>query len=282
MDDNELRALLARVQTGDLSPEEAAAALGADEDDRERSSRADDPHRRAEPADAVGGSSGTDFSAVRLVRVRATANRTKVIGDPSVRTLRVDGPHRLRMEGDQAIVENEVGEELFGDGTRHIRINHRGGARGLRIQGLQGLQGLRNHEVLEVRVNPSISVDFDCDAGMIEVIGVEGPLSGRVNAGNAVIEGFAGPIALSVNAGKLRARGRLDGGESSVDVNVGKADVILDPGSSVRIAKSATLGSAEVDDDVVGAGAGTLRISCSLGAIRVHSPEGSLSMEHRV
>jgi hypothetical protein len=205
--------------------------------------------------------------------------RTKVIGDPAVRTLRVEGPHRIRIEGDEAFVENEMSDDLFGgEGGRHIRINGRSGRR-VRIQGIQGFRG---HEILEVRVNPSLPLDFDCDAGMIEIIGVAGALTGRINAGNAVIEDFAGPINLSVNAGKLRARGRLTGGSSTVDVNVGKADVLLEPGSSVRIVKSATLGSAEADDDVVGGGDGTLRVTCSLGAVRVHSPTSSLRMEHRV
>jgi hypothetical protein len=278
MDDDELRALLARVQAGELTPEEAAALLqppAPPTDDRppESAPPPGDGGRRRPSADA------SDFEGVRIVRVRSTANRTKIIGDRSVRTLRVQGPHRIRIDGDEAVVENEIGEDLFGgEGSRHIRIAANAGRR-VRIQGIQGFRG---HEVLEVRINPSLPLDFDCDAGMIEILGTEAPLSGRVNAGNAVIEDFTGTINLSVNAGKLRASGRIDGGSSSVDVNVGKADVLLEPGSNVRILRSATLGSAEADDDVVGAGDGTLRITCSLGAVRVHSPNGSLRMEHRL
>jgi hypothetical protein len=274
MDDDELRALLARVQTGELTPEQAAAQLQPEPDPPEPSQATPQESERA-----------TSFSGTRTVRLRATANRTRVIGDASVQTVSVSGPHRIRVEGDTVIVENDIGDEIFGDGARHIRIQSRARGRGgIRIQGLQGLQGIqgfRGHEVLEVRMNPALTLDFDCDAGTIEVHGVEGPLTGRINAGNAVVEDFNGPIHLSVNAGKLRASGRLDGGTSSVDVNVGKADVLLEEGSNVRIIRTATLGSAESDDDVVGTGSGTLRVTCSLGAARIHSPEGSLSFRHR-
>jgi hypothetical protein len=278
MDDDELRALLARVKAGEVSPEEAAVALGGRDvgaDDPNDETDADDdeaddeaPPRRRDAGPRPRGGDGFDFSGVRIVRLKATANRTKVVGDPSVRTVQVTGPHRLRVEGDRVIVENEIGDENIGFGEgRHIRIS---GIRGAKIQGFRG------HETLVVRVNPSMPVDFDCDAGMIEVLGVAGTLTGRVNAANAIIEDFEAPFHLSVNAGKLRARGRLDGGQSSIDVNVGKADVILEPGSNVRIIRSATLGSAEADDDIVGSGSGTLRVTCSLGAVRVHSPEDSL------
>jgi len=271
MDDEEVRAILAKVQAGEMSPEDAVLALGAGRS-------ADDdagPDFDALPESPP----GTDFSGVRVVQLRATANRTKVIADPTVHTVKVSGPHHLRLEGDRLIVENEIGDEPFGrgskvtvgaDGERHIRIS---GMRGARIS-------FRSHEQLEVRVNPSMPLDFDCDAGTIEILGVIAAITGRVNAGSAVIEDFAGPLQLSVNAGKLRASGRLDGGDSSIDVNVGKADVMLEHGSNVRIIRSATLGTAEADHDTVGTGAGTLRVTCSLGSIRVHSSEGSLSIKH--
>jgi hypothetical protein len=274
MNAEELRALLAQVQAGEVTPEEAAASLGSPPD--------------AEPTDEVpptGRDDGaTDFSGVRLVRIRATANRTKVIGDRSVRTVKVTGPHRLVVEGDRLTIENEIGDEPFGKGSWVTSGGGRRGTRHVRISGVrsgrEALQGFRGHETLEIRINPTMPLDFDCDAGMIEVLGVNAPLTGRVNAGNCVIEDFDGPFELSVNAGKLRAQGRLDGGTSSIDVNVGKADVILDEGSNVRITRTATLGSAESDQDVFGTGSGTLRVSCSLGAVRVHSPEGSMTMKH--
>jgi hypothetical protein len=272
MNGDELRALLARVQSGEITPEEAADALGS----TVAAANDDGDGTTGEVDDA-------DFSAVRVVRIRATANRTKVIGDPSVRTVKVTGPHRLTIKGERLTIENEIADEAFGKGswvkasgergTRHIRIS------GVR-SGREALHGFRGHEILEIHINPTLPLDFDCDAGMIEITGIHAPLSGRVNAGNAVIEEFDGPIELSVNAGKLRAQGRLDGGTSSVDVNVGKADVILDEGSNVRITRTATLGSAESDQDVFGSGDGTLRVSCSLGAVRVHSPEGSMSIKH--
>lgn len=263
MDDMELRDLLSRVKAGELSPEEAVVALGVTEPTADAGAAQDAGTAQNAGEDADPG----DFSNVRVIRLKATANRTKVIGDPSVRTVRVVGPHRLRVDGHRLVVENEMEDEPFGFGGEggHIRITGLRSGRGARVGALRG------HDTLEVRVNPSMPVDFDCDAGMIEVVGTASALTGRVNAANAVIDDFDGPITLSVNAGKLRARGRLDGGSSSIDVNVGKADVQLEPGSNVRIIRSATFGSAESDGDVVGTGAGTLRVTCSLGAVRVHS-----------
>lgn len=295
MDDDELRAILARVSSGDLSPEEAAALLGGGTEDGGAEAHGDDGHD-GDDRDGFGGDpereagepkrrrlrspeedldGGADFGDVRVVRLRATANRTRVVSDPGVRTVKVSGPHRLHVDGDCVVVENELIDELTSRGRHGAYV---------RISGLRGgkVSGFRGHETLEVRINPSLSLDFDCDAGTIEVLGATRGLSGRVNAGNAVIEDFDGPFHLAVNAGKLRARGRVDSGDSTIDVNVGKADVVLDDGSSVRIVRSATLGSAEADDDLVGRGDGTLRVTCSLGAVRVHSPEGSLNIKHRM
>src|ERR1700687_3275183 len=101
-------------------------------------------------------------------------------------------------------------------------------------------------------------------------------LIASVQAGNGKVDGVHGPIT-----GTVTASGSLAGGASKVRVEMGSAKITLAKGSSVRIKARTTLGKVSVDGDkqnwdykperevVVGGGAGTLDIDCTMGTVKV-------------
>lgn len=273
MDEDELRRLLAAVQAGALTPEEGAALLGEDPPGQAPASGAptppEPPAAQADPQAKP--PAETRVEQVRRVRVRSAAARTVVVGRDGVHVARADGPHHLRREGDELVVDAEHDESW---GSFAFARNGRPRARRL-------ARGLVEERTLRVEIDPDLDLDFECDAGSIDVRGVRGRISGRVNAGLAVVEGFQGSVDLRVNAGHLRARGRLDEGASVVECTAGKLDLVLEAGSSVRITTAATLGQVDVPDAVVGDGAGTLDVVCNVGVVRVRGPEAADGVRHR-
>jgi hypothetical protein len=259
MNDDELRDLLASVQAGDVSPEEAADQLRVRRSDEETKPIDKEPPVVEHDQD------------VRRVRIRAVADRAFVQGDPTVRSVRVEGHHRMREEDGTLLIESDFGDldDLADDiglgfGGFRIRTGRRGFGPGFK------LHRLAERGTLRVTVNPSIPVDVECDAGNVEVRDVPGPLSVRVNAGNAKVIGINGPLIAVVNAGNLRARGRLRG-ESSLDCSVGKIDLELDDDTPIRVIKTVSLGSVDVDPDISGSGPDVLEVTCHLGSVRVRS-----------
>ena len=125
---------------------------------------------------------------------------------------------------------------------------------------------------LTVRMNPSLALRTTVQAGNLAIEGITGPVTSDVQAGNCSVLGFAGPINLSVAAGSLQANGRLDGGSSSIRCQMGEVKLKLDRTSNVRITAHSTMGKVAVegtDGGVVGAGAGTLDIGCTMGDVTV-------------
>jgi hypothetical protein len=121
-----------------------------------------------------------------------------------------------------------------------------------------------------VRMNPALALRTTVQAGNLAIEGVKGPLTSDVQAGNCSVVGFEGPVNLAVAAGSLEASGRLDGGASSIRCQMGEVKVKLDKTSSVRINAHTTMGKVSIvgtEDRVIGAGAGTLDIGCTMGDV---------------
>jgi hypothetical protein len=121
-------------------------------------------------------------------------------------------------------------------------------------------------------MNPALALRMRVQAGNVVIRGVKGPITSDVQAGNCIVDGFTGPVNLMVSAGNLEASGRLDGGSSAIRCQMGEVKVSLDRTSNVRINAHTTLGKVEVEgarDQVVGTGAGTLEISCTMGDVKV-------------
>jgi hypothetical protein len=238
------REILNQVASGTITAEEGAARLEALESQPAPEAVA--------PAPAPAASTG-----IRQVTVNSRFGNTEIVGDPSVATAVADGPHRARQEGDTMVIDQSLlpGETTFEFNRSRISI-----------------PGFNTRDMLVVRMNPALALRMRVQAGNVAIRGLKGPISSDVQAGNCIVDGFAGPLNLMVSAGNLEASGRLDGGSSAIRCQMGEVKVRLDRTSNVRISAHTTLGHVDIDgarDQVVGTGAGTLEISCTMGDVKV-------------
>ena len=238
------REILNQVASGSITAEEGAARLEALESE---------PTAEA-VAPALASAAGT---GIRQVTVNSRFGNTEIVGDPTVATAVADGPHRARQEGDSMVIDQSLlgGETTFEFNRSRVSI-----------------PGFSSRDKLVVRMNPALGLRMRVQAGNVAIRGVRGPITSDVQAGNCIVDGFAGPVNLMVSAGNLEASGRLDGGSSAIRCQMGEVKVNLDKTSNVRISAHTTLGKVEVEgvrDQVVGTGAGTLEISCTMGDVMV-------------
>jgi hypothetical protein len=199
--------------------------------------------------DRRGGSAqeGRDADGHRAARVRITAaaRTVRVIGDPSVNEVEIDGPHRASREGDTLVISG--GEDMErGFSFRSRRRSHRDWRDWSDLA-----EWRRVTEPLVVRVNPTFGLSVELSAGSLSVLSMHGPISTDLAAGSARFESVSGPLDLSTRAGSVRIQGRLVEGSSRIRCDAGSVSVRLDPGSSVRV-----------------------RAHVDLGRVRFHGPEG--------
>jgi hypothetical protein len=238
------REILNQVASGAITAEEGAARLEALE------SEAAAPESIPTQAQAPSG-------GIRQVTVNSRFGNTEIVGDPTVATAVADGPHRARQDGDAMVFDQSLlsGETTFEFNRSRISI-----------------PGFNTRDKLIVRMNPALALRMRVQAGNVSIRGVRGPITSDVQAGNCIVDGFAGPVNLMVSAGNLEASGRLDGGSSAIRCQMGEVKVNLDRTSNVRIAAHTTMGKVDIEgvrDQVVGTGAGTLDISCTMGDVTV-------------
>ena len=236
------REILHEVASGTISAEEGASRLEALESTPPPPSRP-----------------GVQAPELRQVRVVSRFGNAHVIGDPSVAFAVADGPHNARQEGDTMVIEQSplTDDTSFEFNRPYARVS---------------VPGFDFNRKLTVRMNPSLALRTTVQAGNLAIEGIKGPVTSDVQAGNCSVLGFAGPINLSVAAGSLQANGRLDGGSSSIRCQMGEVKLKLDRTSNVRITAHSTMGKVAVegtDGGVVGAGAGTLDIGCTMGDVTV-------------
>ena len=139
------------------------------------------------------------------------------------------------------------------------------------------------HRKLTVRMNPELALVATVQAGNVIVNGVHGPITGDVQAGQCKVSDFRNVLNLVVQAGDVTATGRLDGGASKIRCEMGSVKVNLEKGSSVRITARTTMGKVAIEsandrrdlvartarDVVIGSGAGTLDVQCTMGSVKV-------------
>lgn len=242
------REILSQVAAGTISAEEGAARLEALES-------APEPAPQTPPAPAQ-----PPAGAVTKVRVTSRFGNAEIIGDPTVATVVAEGPHKARQEGDTMLIDQSV---LSDDGNT-FEFN--------RPYARVSIPGFEFNRNLIVRMNPALALHSRVQAGNVRIQGVKGPITSDVQAGNSIVEGFAGPVDLAVAAGNIEARGRLDGGTSSIKCQMGEVNVTLDRTSNVRIIARTTMGDIKLEglkDNVLGSGTGSLDISCTMGDVKV-------------
>lgn len=265
------RDILVQVKQGLISPEEAAARLEAIES-------APPTPESAPPGDVPRAPDGP----VERLRIEAAFRTARVVGDPTVDTVVVEGPHVVRRSGGALLIEGDVAEQEEEEAARG-----RGAAfafsRANRPRVVIGL-GSRP-QPLTVRMNPSIPLEVVVSAGTLTVEGVRSEIRAEVSAGTVRIEGFASPLDVQVASGTVRASGVLDRGTSRVRCEAGSVRVNLERGSSVRVVAKAGLGKVTLpglrepargvligggsQEAVVGTGAGLLEAEASIGAVAV-------------
>jgi hypothetical protein len=253
------RRILEQVAAGELSPEEADELLrGVTE---------------APP---------TQATSVTKVVIRAGAGALEIIGDPSVAQADVEGPHHVSIEGDTLVIRGQLERGL--PGAFAINVGRR---RRIHV-GQDGVTiGRRHYAALRVRMNPSLELDAELDAGPLSISGVKGPVRARLSAGPMTIEGFERELDLSVNAGAIRAVGILTTGDSRIRSDAGAVRVRLHPSSDVHVKAHAALGKvslfdADDRDDLarrfgterrneatLGAGTASLRVDTAMGSVHV-------------
>jgi hypothetical protein len=258
---DDLRDLLNRVASGEITPEQAQAHLQGP---------------TPPPGAAPGGPAGSGASAqpVSSLAIRASAVRLIIVGDPAVDSAVAEGPHRMSHDGDTLTVHSDLSAGEFQTGTPRSAF-----ATWLGSVNKAG-------STLRVRVNPNLPLEVLNVAGSLELSGVRAPARVGVEAGSAKLHGGAGSLALSVASGSADVEWQFFG-DCSVTTDLGSARVSVLPGSDVAIAAEATVGMASIrladgttikaspagnPPVVVGQGAGRLTVTSRLGSLVVSVP----------
>lgn len=263
------REILERVAAGELDPTEAARLLDQAEG------------TGAEPqVSAPSAGSALTAPQITRVQVRGTSRRVRIVGDPSVATVAVDGQHTVRRDGSTLYVTGES-ELVPTDGAFTLLAGRRWHEIADRFQNVgQDLE-------LRVRVQPGLSVGAEVIAGSLQVDDVPALDHVRVTAGSLRVSGLESPVDLLVQAGSAQVETRQIGGRSRMRCESGSLQLTLAEGSDVRVRSDVQLGrftteperrARERDRDVVlGTGAAEIDVEVVMGNVTVKLPESERS-----
>lgn len=207
-------------------------------------------------------------SGVRRVTIRAIGRRVRLIGEPAVTGVAVDGPHVIKRDGDTLAINSE-------------------GDMGVSIDGLSMLRNptdLKSHvngfaKELSIRVNPMLQVEIEVTGGSVTAERLPGLSRVRVTAGTAKVTDVDGPIDLLVQAGTATLDAQITKGHSRVRVESGSASVTLRRGSDVRVHTESQLGrvtwagavSGQSKDVEIGRGRAALDVEVLVGTAQIIS-----------
>jgi hypothetical protein len=207
-------------------------------------------------------------SGVRRVTIRAIGRRVRLIGEPAVSGVAVDGPHLIKRDGDTLAISSE-------------------GDMGVSIDGFSMLRNptdLKSHvnglaKELSIRVNPMLEVEIEVTGGSVVAERLPGLTRVRVTAGTAKVSDVDGPIDLLVQAGTATLDAQITKGRSRVRVESGTANVNLRRGSDVRVHTEAQLGrvswtgavSGQSKDVEIGRGRAALDVEVLVGTAQIAS-----------
>lgn len=268
MSQRSTRQILEDVAAGRLDPAEASSLLDA--------STADQPAADAESASAGEGRGRPAPPAVpdiERVLVRATSRRVRVVGDPSVATYAVDGPHHVRREGSTLVVAGEV-DPIPTDDAFTLMSGGRWREVADRLQ-----HGLGQALEMRVRIRPDLAVGVEVIAGSLYVEGAKALDHVRVTAGSLRVRGVESPFDLLVQAGSAQVEATLDRGRSRLRCESGSLQLTLLPGSDARVRSDVQLGRFVTEperhgrernrDFVVGTGAAEIDVEVVMGSATV-------------
>jgi hypothetical protein len=207
-------------------------------------------------------------AGVQRVTVRAIGRRVRLIGEPAVNGVAVDGPHVIKRDGDTLAISSEGDMGVSIDGFSMLR-----NPTDLKAH----VNGLARE--LSIRVNPSLQVEVEVTGGSVNAERLPGLSRVRVTAGTAKVADVDGPIDLLVQAGSATLDAQLTKGRSRVRVESGTANVALRRGSDVRVHTEAQLGrvtwtgavSGQSKDVEIGRGRAALDVEVLVGTAQIVS-----------
>lgn len=250
--------------------EAAGRADQADTGEREASGRADEAIDRRDDAaaksDRSAPSTGSPAGQPTKLRVRAVGRRVRIVGEPFLSAVAVEGPHVMKVDGDTLTVASE-GE--FAPSLDNFT---------LRTPSLRDLQErfVDLTRELVIRANPKLDLEIEVTAGSVSTERVPNVRHLRITAGSAKLRDLHGPVDLLVQGGSATVEGPISKGVSKLRVESGSLNVNLLNGSDVTVTQDVQLGrvtwggdSSPADQHVVGAGTAELRLEALMGNIAV-------------
>jgi hypothetical protein len=283
----DLEQLLKDVAEGRVSPDTAARLLDRPEalaqglapspagPGATASDELPGPGGGQDPWEAPGSAGASESAPERLV-LRVSARGVRLIADPSVATVHVEGgPHRVRQEGAILRVEADTIPPEGDDDGFSLTESPSQWRRWL------NRRGVANNIV--VRANPALPVEAAVDAGALEITGWRAPMTFSVNAGAVRASDCHGLVDGTVRAGSAKLEVLLPAGHSRVHAEAGSVELRLLKGSDVTIKAQAELGAISMADSlggakvagngkaeaVVGDGTGSLDLTVTMGSAKV-------------
>lgn len=222
---------------------------------------------------ATGRGPGTEApptGALERVTITAVGRRVRVMGDPTVATLTVEGPHVLRRSG--TVMEiSSTGE--FGPSFSGFSL----------IRPPRSLDDLRDiglGKELLVRVNPRLVVDVELTTGGLRSTGVPRLGRVRITGGSCTLEDVTEVSDLLMQAGGVTVEGPIGTGRSRLRVESGTLSVNLVRGANVAVRAEAKLGrinwpgdNDKVHEVIVGNGAARMDIDVVMGMATIRTEE---------
>ncbi|MGZ0151474.1 hypothetical protein ACXJJ3_30775 [Kribbella sp. WER1] len=207
-------------------------------------------------------------SGVQRVTVRAIGRRVRLIGEPAVNGVAVDGPHVIKRDGDTLAISSEGDMGVSIDGFSMLR-----NPTDLKAH----VNGLAKE--LSIRVNPHLQVEIEVTGGSVNAERLPGLTRVRVTAGTAKVADVDGPIDVLVQAGSATLDAQITKGRSRVRVESGTANVALRRGSDVHVHTEAQLGrvtwsgavSGQSKDVEIGRGRAALDVEVLVGTAQITS-----------
>ena len=207
-------------------------------------------------------------SGVQRVTVRAIGRRVRLIGEPAVNGVAVDGPHVIKRDGDTLAISSEGDMGVSIDGFSMLR-----NPTDLKAH----VNGLARE--LSIRVNPQLQVEVEVTGGSVNAERLPGLTRVRVTAGTAKVTDVDGPIDVLVQAGSAHLDAQITKGRSRVRVESGTAQVALRRGSDVHVHTEAQLGrvtwsgavSGQSKDVEIGRGRAALDVEVLVGTAQIAS-----------
>lgn len=281
---SELESVLARVASGEISPEEALPLI-------ERARAVQDTAEGGEPSvwptvgdpaapgpsDATGGPTGFGGSPpvdgvpgaasrpagtrARAVRVLGAYRSIDVLADPTVTEVFVSGNHTARREGeDLVIAAPDVPPDTAGDsGSRFVFA-------ALPRTFVWG-RGMRDHH-LTVRVHPAMRVELDLSGTRVRVAGCSGGGRARLLACSLELDGVCGAWDLEAMASSVTGS-LMPTEDSRVSCECSSVRLSLRPGTDTVIQARNRMGKVVLPGKrVVSGGLEAETAECAVGGGR--------------